>query len=160
MLQATPIKHKNLRLKNYNYSQAGYYFVTLCTGNRKNLLCSYQSTPKSENLTYGLSLTNLGIIADTHINNINSVYNNVKVDCYVIMPNHIHMLITLNPGSSIKLPNIINSYKTITSKKVGCPIWQKNYYEHIIRTEQELYDTRTYIKNNPLKWLEDEYYLK
>ena len=127
-----------------------------------------------------------------YLQNIEKVYANVKLDCYVIMPNHIHVIIVLqdelplvnhiqfraavgvrpyekdiihrdshdieqNTGQ-ITIPQIINSFKTITSKKHGLTLWQRNYYEHVIRDEDELNSIRQYILDNPANWQEDKYY--
>ncbi len=97
------------------------------------------------------------------IRNIKDYYRNTFVDTYVIMPNHIHMIIQLeqaNNGSmwssTPTIPQIISTLKSLITKQIGHSIFQRNYYEHIIRNEKEYIKIFEYIKNNPLKWKEDE----
>ena len=107
-----------------------------------------------------------------YLQNTGTVYENVKLDCFVIMPNHIHCIITLQNGLSsagsgspwaatptTTIPKIVNSFKTLTSKKYGQTLWQRNYHEHIIRNENELQRIRQYIQNNPANWQEDKYFI-
>lgn len=156
---------KSIRLKNYDYSQPGYYFITICTQNRKNILCQIVGgdafgAPSTREIIY----SGTSRIVDKYVNNINKVYDNVQLDSYVIMPNHIHLIIVINNvitanTNKITLIQIINSLKVLTSKECGSHIWQRNYYEHIIRTEQELEEIREYIQNNPLNWNKDMFYM-
>lgn len=95
--------------------------------------------------------------------NIKKYYKNTFVDVYVIMPNHIHMIIELKQmidgsmwSSTPTIPQIISTLKCLITKKIGYAIFQRNYYEHIIRNEKECIKVVEYIKNNPLKWKEDE----
>lgn len=153
------IRHKNIRLKDYNYSQTGYYFVTICTKDREELLCKIiENNNPIGSLNIQNELTDIGKIIDMYINNIGTLYNNIRLDYYIIMPNHIHLIVIISNSSTKTLPDIIRSFKTISTKVIGFPIWQKNYFEHVIRCEQELDEIRNYIANNPLKWYEDEYY--
>lgn len=154
-------RHKNIRIKNYDYSKAGYYFVTICTSNRKNVLCNIVETSSHiGQLQYKIILTDVGKVVDKYINNIRIVYSNVTLDCYVIMPNHIHLTVIMGNKSTLALSQIIRSLKIIVSKEIGTSIWQENYYEHIIRCEQDLYEIRKFIENNPSKWCEDKYYVQ
>lgn len=84
------------------------------------------------------------------------------VDYYVIMPNHIHLLISINnhSGRMISAPTVIGQLKRYVSKECGFPIWQKGFYDHIIRDEEDYINKAEYIINNPLKWNEDELYCK
>lgn len=157
-------KRKNIRLKDYDYSQAGYYFVTICTNGKKNLFWNV-----AVEATCGIShniipLSKIGKIVDLEINNINSIYKNVEIDKYVIMPNHIHMIIILcaEDGRSKTAPTIsriIQQFKGSISKKVGFPLWQKSFYDRVIRNQQEYKKICEYIETNPLKWEEDKYYM-
>jgi len=108
-------------------------------------------------------LSEKGKIVKKHIENCNKKLNNVFVDEYIIMPNHVHIIISLigSPRSATPtIPTIVNSYKSIVSKEIGYSIWQRNYYEHIIRNEKEYLKVKEYIINNPAQWAEDKYYLK
>ena len=151
-------QRKKIRLEDYNYSQAGYYFVTICTKDRKNILWEVGAT-----LGRQLPLSFIGQIIDNEINNISSIYENVKINKYVIMPNHLHMIIVLDPknGRSKTVPTIsriIQQFKGSISKKVGFSLWQNSFYDHIIRNEMDYQEIWNYIENNPLKWHEDKYY--
>ncbi|MDP4094100.1 MAG: transposase [Bacillota bacterium] len=151
---------KSIRLKDYNYSQPGYYFITICTINRDNIL--------SNIIQDSINLSKIGQTVMNHLNNINLVYENVNLDSNVIMPNHIHLILELHDNGRLwaaaptnppifSIPRIVNSFKTLTSKKYGSTLWQRGYYDHVIRGESELNKIREYIINNPAKWQEDEY---
>ncbi len=101
---------------------------------------------------------------DTAIRDIPNYYPAVRVDKYVIMPNHVHMILALGEsGRMISAPTksvstIVGQMKRISSKLAGRPLWQKGFYDHIIRTEPDYLRLWQYIDLNPLKWEEDEYY--
>ncbi|HYE12383.1 MAG TPA: transposase [Patescibacteria group bacterium] len=170
---------KDLRIKNYDYSQAGYYFVTICTEGKEHVLGDVVANSNivgdaahsvQQPSTTQVKFTQIGHVVEQHLNNINAVYSNAKLDCYVVMPNHVHFIVIIEVASQqegsgqlkaaapTSLPKIINSFKTITSKKYGKTLWQRNYYEHIIRNDKELHEIRGYIVNNPAKWELDQYY--
>ena len=140
-------KRKWSRLKDYNYSTDGYYFLTICTENRK---CILSNIFVDENQTATVKLTPYGVIADRFIQSIPGI------DKFVIMPNHIHMIIHKTNGKSIA--SDVRSFKGLTTKKIGKSIWQDYYYDHIIRDEEDYLTKWNYIDGNPEKWLEDEYY--
>ena len=155
-------KRKPTRLKNYDYSTPGAYFITICTHNRKNIL---------SNITVGddalivpqNSLSNYGLICDKYIQNINVKYENANVDKYVIMPNHIHLIIfilgTMKASSpTINIKTIIRSFKTMVTREIGCPIFQRSFHDHIIRDENDYYRISEYIETNVLKWHDDCFY--
>ena len=162
-------KRKQIRLRDYDYSQNGYYFVTICTQNRKCVLCEivgggFHAAPNVE-------LKHIGNEIQNTIQYINDNYNCVKIDNYVIMPNHIHLIIVLqnkemgghgNPQmgghGNPPLQNVVGQLKSFTTKKYDNTLWQRGYYEHIIRNEQEYQKIYEYIENNPLKWADDKYY--
>lgn len=146
---------KQIRLKSYNYSQNGYYFITICTKDRNELLCKKGPELKEDNT---FELSEMGTIVDNSINNIEEIYPEVKVDYYVIMPNHIHLILNIDSDANISVSKIIQQTKSWVTKKVGFPIWQKSFYDHIIRNEQDYYQIVNYIQMNPLKWENDRYY--
>lgn len=146
---------KQIRLKTYNYGQKGYYFITICTKDRKELLCKKNCDLK-ENKTFELS--EIGKIVEDSIKNIEEIYKEVKVDDYVIMPNHIHLILNIDKDTNISVSKIIQQTKSWVTKKVGFPIWQKSFYDHVIRKEQDYYEILNYIQMNPLKWENDRYY--
>ena len=122
---------KNIRLKHYDYSQNGYYFVTICTNYRRPYL------------------TKLNSEINSAIKKLNEI-EGAKVDYYTILPSHMHLILILNE-CKIHLGEILRRFKASTSKETGIKLWQPNYYEHVIRNEQALFRIREYIKNNPLK---------
>lgn len=144
-------KRKNIRLKNYDYSQNGMYFITICTISRLELLGTIKDTNTIE-------LTEEGRIAQIYIEEIDSIFDNVIVDDYVIMPNHIHMIITIAGEVNSNIPKIIQQYKGYVSKIIGYSLWQKSFYEHIVRNEKEYYKIKAYIQNNIKNWMQDKYY--
>jgi len=134
-----PIR-KPTRLKGYNYSTPGSYFITICTKDRKQLLSKIVGddahiVPKNQLLNYGL-------ICDKYINNINTKYENVSVDKFVIMPNHIHLIISLYgtmraSSPTEKIENLIRSFKIMVTKEIGNSIFQRSYHDHIIRDKND-----------------------
>lgn len=148
---------KNNRLKNFDYSSSGTYYITICTKEKKNLFGSIVGAPIGRPFC---RLSDYGKIVDEAINNIEKKYDRARVDKYIIMPDHIHLLLTIlhdesgRPMGAPTIPNIINQLKGYVSKKVGFPVWQKLYYDHVIR-DQEDYDAKwKYIENNPVSWCE------
>jgi putative transposase len=163
-----PIR-KNIRLKDYDYSQNGAYFITICTNKRHEMLgkiCrgDYQSPASGAKI----SLSEYGLIAEKSINKIVDCYLYVFVDKYVVMPNHIHIILLVQNGIAkdgrlIIAPTIstvIQQLKRYVSKQIGFSIWQKSFHDHIIRNEEEYLKICEYIDTNPQKWQDDCYYLK
>lgn len=154
---------KQNRLKNYDYCSAGAYFVTLCTIGRQNL---FWNVGETIGLPGNLPLSQVGIIADIAINNIPKFYNGVSVEKYVIMPNHLHMILTISAcdkanGRTVCAPTVsrvITQLKGFVTKKAGRSIWQRSFYDHIIRNGQDYLQIWEYINTNPLKWKDDEYF--
>lgn len=145
------------RLRGYDYSQNGCYFITICTKDRKPILSKIitvggdDSAPKKE-----IVLKDYGKIADKYIKSIHSAYNTVYVENYIIMPNHIHLLLLIDtyglPRSTAPtIGNAISAFKHLTNKKVGFNLWQRSYYDHIIRNETDFQNTWNYIEYNALK---------
>ena len=148
-----PIR-KKIRLKDFDYSQNGCYFVTVCTKDRQPLF--------GESVGADIIRPNLseyGKIVDTAINAIVLHYPNIIIGEYVIMPNHIHMILIISDNKNGRmlsaptkpLPTIIGQMKRWVSKEIGFSVWQKSYYEHIIRDEKDYLTKSEYIKNNPYK---------
>ena len=155
------------RLENFDYSQNSPYFITICTKDRNRILSKIivgtgvLDCPKIQLLDYG-------IIAEKYINQLNGFYNNISVDKYVIMPDHIHLIITVKNGQSgTPVPTNINSkidnknsviakfvgtFKRFCNKEYGKNIWQPRYYDHVIRNQNDYNDIWEYIDNNPQKW--------
>lgn len=161
-------RRKNIRLKGYDYSQNGAYFITICTYDHNNHLGAIIGE-KSE-------LSNIGIIVQKHWFQITEYYQNVELDEFTIMPNHIHGIVFIlnnicrgevtSPGNYVtKLPalgKIIAYFKYQSTKAInntnntpGYKFWQRGYYDHIIRNENSLNNIREYIRYNYLKWNQD-----
>ncbi len=155
-------KRKNTRLKEYDYSLPGAYFVTICTKDRQELL-SHIIVGDDAHIVPKNQLSESGQICDKYINNINTQYENVCLDKYVIMPNHIHLLITLNgtmraSSPTINVESIIRSFKTMVTKQIGYSIWQRSFHDHIIRGKSDHDKIWQYIDTNVLKWELDCFY--
>jgi REP element-mobilizing transposase RayT len=110
-------------------------------------------------------LTEYGAVVKKYIEGISLSYRNTNVDHYVIMPNHLHMILALNDGAMWsspptkihKIPSIMRSFKTMITKEIGISLFQESYYDHIIRDEADYLTKWNYIDNNPARWVEDEY---
>ena len=157
---------KAIRLKNYNYSQAGAYFITICTKEKRKILGNI-------NVGFGVcdeprvQLTPYGSIADKYIKLMACKYENVSIDKYVIMPNHIHFIIVVNDTGGLSqapnptnevIPKFISLFKRYCNREYGENIWQKSYNDHIIRGENDFLKIWEYIENNPIKWQDDLYF--
>lgn len=153
------MERKNIRLRDFDYSHNGAYFVTICTKNKEKIF--WQNPYKEDlNLPEGYELSEYGIIAKEGIINISNIYN-VDIINYVVMPNHIHILMLVDNAKGNKqssINKIIQQYKGYVTKKIGFSPWQKLFYDHIVRDERDLMKIYEYIQYNPLKWNSDEYY--
>mgnify|MGYP001141816189 CR=1 FL=1 len=166
-------QRRSIRLAGYDYTQAGAYFVTIVSRNRAQLF--------GEILDGEMHLNDLELIVHNMWLEIPCHFLNVNVDAFVVMPNHVHGIIILNdcdvgarhavplpnverfgkpvPGS---IPTIVRSFKSAVTNRInlmrntpGASVWQRNYYERIIRDEQEHETTLDYIYSNPQNWLLD-----
>ena len=148
-------KRKQNRLPSFDYCTPGAYFVTLCTENRKNLFWS--DVGAINDRPQDVPLTPYGQIVDHCINDIPKHYPAVSVDHYVIMPDHIHLLLQVQTdpdGRSMIAPTIssvMRQMKGAAVKQCGTPLWQKGFYDHVIRNEQDYLDCWQYIEANPQK---------
>jgi len=164
---------RSIRLKGYDYAQAGAYFVTICTHGRDCIL--------GEIVDEEVIVSSYGEIAKTCFEDIPQHFAHAKVDAFAVMPNHLHGIIVLlntmevvaqhaaqlrkgvsfkpDPGS---LSSVVRSFKSASTKRInelratpGSVFWQRNYYEHVIRNDRDLDRIREYIITNPLKWALD-----
>jgi putative transposase len=158
------------RLRGYDYSIAGAYFVTICIQNRK---CLLGNIVKGE-----MRLNDFGKIVSDQWVKTADINNNIELDEWVVMPNHFHGIVifthtvgaihesplqmTIKQRRNMALPKLIGRFKMLTAKNInqlcrtpGSPIWQRNYYEHIVRDEIGLNRIRQYINENPARWDED-----
>ena len=157
-------QRKHPRLKNYDYAQNGCYFITICTKNRKRL---FWDAGRDDFIPPQYALSSLGVIVKRHIESIPSAYPNVFIDNYVIMPNHVHMLLRIDgllqsdAGDAPHRPvlsTMIHGLKSLTTRKAGFPLWQDSFYEHVIRSDADYQAIWNYIEDNPRKWSEDCYH--
>ena len=165
---------KQNRLPDYDYSQEGSYFVTLCTHNRARLfemempvgndLCV---VPDNENGTaHRPCPAGENQIIHKWIRETENKFPDVTIDKYVVMPDHLHLIVTIqerHAGQS--LPDVMRFFKTMTTNeyirgvKTGIltpfdgKLWQKSYYDHVIRNQQDYNEIWEYIENNPVKWI-------
>jgi len=165
------IVRKRTRLKDYDYSQAGCYFVTICV---KDMLERLGIVVVGDGVldVPCVQLFKYGEITEKHIVAINTHYSNLSVVKHVVMPNHVHMIISIGEGvddkrgKSIKrtspanatIPALISSLKRFIHKECGFILFQRSYHDHIIRNDAEYKDIAEYIDNNPLRWKEDCFY--
>jgi len=171
-LKELPVR-KDVRLRGFDYSNAGCYYVTICVKDRHEVLGEIVGDAP---LRVPCSiLSKYGVFVDAQIQKISGVYPFVSVDNYVIMPNHIHMLVTIggkicqkmgdgtrggaSPTKAV-IPQIVQSLKSMTTKEFGFNMWQRSYHDRIIRNEEEYHRIWRYIDENPAKWAEDEYHTK
>ena len=143
---------KHTRLKEYDYSSKGAYFITICTHERRPL---FWSAP-------GI-LSPAGTTALNCLFDISKHLPAVKLDAYCVMPDHIHAIFwvdTVGPPymaadrSKQTLSRTVQQYKSAVTRMTGCKnIWQSGFYEHVIRNHADLDETRQYILNNPKKWI-------
>ena len=176
-------KRKNIRIPGYDYSKPGYYFITICTKNRKNILSrivgvgvpddpynKYVKKQLQNCDNYQIQLTYIGTIVEKYINSINYIYKEIKIDNYVIMPNHVHMVCVISKNNNessrtpnrtkVQIPFLVSTFKRFINKECNNSIWQRNYYEHVIRNENEYIKILEYIENNPFDWKNDKYFLE
>jgi REP element-mobilizing transposase RayT len=156
-------KRKQNRLTEYDYSTPNAYFITICTQNRKRLF--WANVGAIIDRPDNVPLTNLGKIVRQSIENIPAHYRAISVDHYVIMPNHIHLLLRIDTdadGRSMIAPTIstvVRHMKGIVTKQAGFSLWQKGFYDHVIRNDIDYREIWNYIEGNPGKWEEDKLYI-
>ena len=185
---------RSIRLKGYDYSKAGAYFITICSENR---ICRLGNIAVGAGLAPAQMILNeFGQIAHNEWMKLLERFTNFELDVFQIMPNHIHGIIVLNTvGATLAVSqndsdennisgldnsagaspaptvsDIVGAYKSLVAN--GCldiyksrnqtmgKLWQRNYYEHIIRNEQSYHTISNYIVNNPAKWNDDKFYTK
>ena len=171
-------KRKANRLQYYDYSSDGAYFVTVCTKNREKIFGDTLGEdiilPQSIDETNIVGediilpqplLSQLGKIVERAIIAIPEHYQNVRLLDYVVMPNHIHMVLLFSDdiGRMISSPTkslstIVGQFKRSASKAAGVPLWQRSFYDHVIRDEKDYLKIAEYIVTNPIKWADDCYY--
>ena len=158
-------KRKSTRLKGFDYSTEGAYFVTICVNDRKPILSEVIKTAVGEGLAppeYSVKLKPCGEAVKEQLQHIENRFSSVSVEDYVIMPDHIHVIIFLHgkaggASPSPTLNDVICAFKSLTSReckqKYGIEkIFQRSYAEHIVRNIEDYETRRKYICENPLRW--------
>jgi putative transposase len=158
-------RRRSLRLQGYDYAQAGAYFVTICTQDRR---CVFGDVVEGR-----MRLNGAGQLAAAVWSNVLERFPEIDLDMFVIMPNHLHGIIVLSNGEAAiraapTIGDVVGAFKSLFTvqfidgvKNKRWPafdrrIWQRNYYEHIIRDERDLARVRRYIDENPLRWEFDQ----
>ena len=158
MQKELPVR-KKIRLEGYDYSQDGCYYITICVKDGHEMLWEECANVGAR---IARPLSGIGNVVKIAIENISKIYDYVFIDIFTIMPNHIHMIVRIeNNGRAMRAPTIsriINQFKGYVTKQIGFSIWQKLFYDEIIRNEQAYRSIWQYIDENPTKWAEDEFY--
>ena len=157
-----------MRLQGCDYSQDGVYFVTTCTDQREELLCTI--------VDESVCLSDYGKVVQAAWHELPKHYPHVCLDAFVIMPNHVHAIVILTNevGAGLRpapttheesrhgLPEIVRAFKSFSAREInkmrgtpGAKVWQRGFYEHVIRDENDLDTMRQYIIDNPARWQPD-----
>jgi REP element-mobilizing transposase RayT len=175
MLHEKENHRRSIRLRNYPYAERGFFFITICTHEKRCTLGKIAN--------YEIALSKIGQIAEKCWREIPLHFPTAKLDQYTIMPNHLHGIVIISKDESAptldtpferfgkpirgSLPTIIRSFKSAVTKRVhelgengSLPVWQRNYFEHVIRNQDSLNKIRNYIWENPIHWCADEYHLE
>ncbi len=160
-------QRKRTRLPEYDYNTAGYYFVTACTGNKRCILGEVAGGGVLD--APQVTLSEIGKLVEAALTYLDEHMESIHVGKYVIMPNHIHLILEVRDcdrtgnGASYQpantmIPSFMSSLKRFTNRQAGQTIWQASYYDHIIRNEADFLRIWQYIDDNPIKWTQDKYY--
>ena len=165
-----PTRKRN-RAQLYDYSSCGAYFITICTMNKECLFWAKgQPNFVGEDIILppeSVRLSAFGQIVDQAIQSIPKYYPNIEVWDYVIMPNHVHMILVIpeacgriisSPTNKGSVLTAVGQMKRHVSKKVGFPIWQRSFHDHIIRNRKDYEQIAKYIYENPIRWQFDCFY--
>ena len=147
---------KRNRLKNYDYSSCGVYFLTICTSERRNYF--WETVGATIVSPEDVILSPYGKIVDEAINHIPTVYPALTVEHYVIMPDHIHLLLENyadeygRPMVAPTMSCVVQQLKGYVTKRVGYSIWQKSFFDHVVRNRKDYEEHVKYIFENPTRW--------
>ena len=152
------MERKRLRLEGYDYASCGAYFVTVCTKEKRSILAHIVGA--DAHIGPHVALTRYGRIVEKYLCRIPGITE------YVIMPNHVHMIVIIEPeesgpmrASAPTISQYIKSFKGLATKEAGISLWQRSFYDHVIRDETDYLRIASYIMENPAKWMEDPYYV-
>jgi len=154
-------QRKRNRLFGYDYSQNGAYFITICIKDKHEILGKiigpnsvrpYDDPPI-------LVPSDLGLLVIKETENLATIYPHVTLDCYVVMPNHVHLMIVIDTDDRTEfaptVSRMIKQWKGVISKQIGFSPWQKSFHDHIIRNTEDYSRISEYIRNNPALWDQD-----
>ena len=168
---------KNTCLHTADYSNVGAYFITICTLSRKCILSEIVGTGVPDGPI--VELKKYGEIAEKFLIQLGSFYDNISIDSYVIMPNHIHMILFIHDAHVLKaqdseidqniigcgatmqnsiISKFISTFKRFCNKEIGENIWQYRSFDHIIRNQRDYDEHIRYISENPIRWENDRFY--
>ena len=154
---------KKLRLADYDYSQPGAYFITVCTKEKRCILGTVR-VGADDHIGPYTKLSPVGEIVEQYTATIPGVAE------YCVMPNHVHFILHISSDNILQGPmwssaptgtsveKTVRTWKTLISKKLGQSIFQRSYYDHIIRSDEDHIKIQKYIRENPAKWCDDRYY--
>ncbi len=155
---------KHPRLKDYDYSSVGAYFITVCARN-KECIFSRITVGRDDPGAPETALSSRGKIVEKYILSIPKAYADITVENYIIMPNHVHILMTINDNAKAVSENygaprssrptvssVIGALKRFTNRETGEKLWQTSFYDHIVRDENDFLTRWQYIDKNPAKW--------
>ena len=160
-------KRKKDRLTGYDYSANGSYYITVCTRDKQHIL-GHSVGGGVLDAPY-VRLSKCGAMVRDTLLEMDAFYDEITIDHYVIMPNHVHFILSIcgergpsrTPApTNARLPAFLSAWKRLTNKKAGFPIWQRGYYDHVIRNEADYLRIWQYMDENPVRWAEDEYYFE
>lgn len=161
-----PVRKRN-RLIGFDYSSSNVYFITICTRQKQCTLWSCAPTPvgATNGCPPHAHLSASGLAVRSVIEGIAAHYPMVTVENYVIMPNHVHLLLHIHADESGRpmvaptVSQVIAQMKGAATKTCGIPLWQKGFHDHIVRTEDDLRRIWNYIDGNPYAWEQDCFYV-
>ncbi len=150
------MERKPNRLKDYDYGSPGTYFITICAKDKKNYF--WENVGASIARPQDIILSEIGKIVEEAIKSIHQVYPAIEIKHYVIMPDHIHFLLSIcgdDFGRALLAPTsnrVVQQMKGYITKKIGYSIWQKSFFDHIIRNRLDYEEHIKYIYENPVRW--------
>ena len=164
-------KRKKIRLEGYDYNTAGLYFITVCTKEKRKLLCEINE-PLVGSIVLDaplIQMSKYGEVVERRLREMSDFYENIKLDDYVVMPNHVHMMVRIidngNGASGTTLPTMnkigrfVGTFKRLTNREIGINLWQSGSNDRIVRSDEEYIAYMEYMEANPRRWLTDEHYV-
>ena len=146
---------KSPRISNFDYARDNYYFVTICTYDKRCIFGSINS------------ISRYGKIAAESIRNLSGRYSGVKIDKFVVMPNHVHIIIIIGCNNKFEqnpsLEQVVGLYKSGVSREIhklnsDISVWQRSFHDHVIRNQADYERIWSYIDTNPIRWEKDCFY--